>query len=167
MPKDDRGDAQTDSKNPGKDNNNRCLFNSALVLDPNWKHDGDAAVDTDDDQEEDAAEHVEEHNSGGELAHEVAEDPIVHHHLGDVKRQEAAEDEVRDGEAQVPGGVDRLLHLEASNPDDQAIPNEAQQKNEHTDHQQRHTQAILQTLRFVLKNQFFMWCHIVIVSVVF
>ncbi|KAG7244074.1 hypothetical protein INR49_006236 [Caranx melampygus] len=94
LPKDHRGNAQTNSKNPGKDYNNRCLFNSALVLDPNWKHDGDTAIETDDDQEEDAAEHVEEHNRGGELAHEVAEDPLLHHHAGDAEWQEAAEHEV-------------------------------------------------------------------------
>lgn len=105
-----------------------------MVLCPNWKRDRHAAVDADDDQEEDAAEHVEEHNRGGEFAHEAAKDPLLHRHVGDAERQEGAEDEVGDGKAQVPGGVDRLLHLEARNPDDQSVSAEAQQKNDHADH---------------------------------
>lgn len=106
-----------------------------MVLGPNWEHDWHAAVDTDDDQEEDAAEHVEEHDRGGEFAHEAAKDPLLHCHVSDAEREEGAEDEVRDRQAQVPGGVDRLLHLEARNPDDQSIPAEAQQKNDHADHE--------------------------------
>lgn len=114
-----------------------------MVLGPNWEHDWQAAVDTDDDQEEDAAEHVEEHDGGGELAHEAAKDPLLHRHVGDAEWEEGAEDEVGDRQAQVPGGVDRLPHLEARDPDDQRISTEAQQKNDHADHQQRHTQDFL------------------------
>lgn len=106
-----------------------------MVLRPNWKNDWHKAVDADDDQEEDAAEHVDEHDGGGEFAHEEAKDPLLHHHVGDAEREEAAEDEVRDRKAQVPDGVDRPLHLEARNPDDQSISKEAQQKNEHADHE--------------------------------
>lgn len=106
-----------------------------MVLGPNWKHDWHTTVDTDDDQEEDTAEHVEEHNRGGELAHEAPEYPLFHRHVGDAEREEGAEDEVRDRKAQVPGGVDRLFHLEARNPDDQSISAEAQQEYDHTDHQ--------------------------------
>lgn len=61
IPREHRGNAQCNGKKPGQDNNNQCLFNSALVLSPNWKDDRDTAVDADDDKEEDAAEHVEEH----------------------------------------------------------------------------------------------------------
>lgn len=135
IPEDDRGKAQHDGEKPGHDNNNGCLFNSAMVLSPNWKHDWHTAVDADNDQEEDAAEHVEEHNRGGEFAHELAKDPLIHRHVGDAEREEGAKDEVRDRKAQVPGGVDRLLHLEARNPDDQHVSTEAQQKYDHTDHE--------------------------------
>lgn len=133
IPKNRRGNAQCDGKKPSQDNNNGCLFNSAMVLGPNRKHNWHKAIDTDDDQEEDAAEHVEEHNGGGEFAHEAAEDPLLHHHVGDAEREEGTEDEVRYCKAQVPGGVDRLLHLEPGNPDDQSISAEAQQKNDHAD----------------------------------
>lgn len=97
IPEDDRGNAQSDGEKPAHENNNRCLINSAMVLGPNWKHDRHTAVDADDDQEEDAAEHVEEHNGGSEFAHEDAKDPLLHHHVGDAEWEEDAEDEVRDG----------------------------------------------------------------------
>lgn len=135
IPKDHRGNAQSDGEKPGQENNNRRLFNSAMVLGPNWEHNGHTAVDTDDDQEEDAAEHVDEHYEGDKFAHEAAKDPLLHCHVGDAEREEGTEDEVRDRKAQVPGGVDRLLHLESRNPDDQSISGEAQQKNDHTDHE--------------------------------
>lgn len=141
--KDCRGNAQCDSDNPGYYNNNRCLPYSAVILGPDWKLDQHTAVNTDDDQEEDTAEHVDEHSQGGELAHEASKDPLIHRRVGDVEREKDAEDKVRDCEAQVPGSVDRLLHLKASDPDDQSIPKKAQQKNDHTDHQQRHTQDFL------------------------
>lgn len=157
IPEDHRGNAQSDGYNPSQDNNHVCLVDSALVLRPNWKHDRDTAVDTDDNQEEDAAEHVEEHDGGGELAHEAAKGPLLHHHVGDAEREEGAEDEVRDCEAQVPGGVDRLLHLEARNPDDQGISAKAQQKNEHTDHQQRHAKDFPEARRLVLENMPLLW----------
>lgn len=126
--------AHRDGEEPADEHNDGRHLHSAMVLSPDRKQDGDTAVDADDDQEEDAAEHVEEHDGGGELAHEAAEDPLLHRHVGDVEREEGAEDEVRDGEAHVPGGVDRLLHLEARNPDDQSVSTEAQQKNDHADH---------------------------------
>lgn len=62
------GNTQNNAEDPAKDHNYGRLAESALVLGPNWKHDRDATVDADDDQQEDAAEHVEEHNRGGELA---------------------------------------------------------------------------------------------------
>lgn len=139
IPKDHRGKAQCDCEKPGHKNNNGCLFDSATVLGPNRKHHWHAAVNADDNQEEDAAEHVEEHNEGDKFAHEVAKDPLLHHHVGDVEWEEGAEDKVGDRKAQVPGCVDRLLHLEARNPDDQSISKEAQQKNDHADQEQRHT----------------------------
>lgn len=130
IPKDRRRDAKSNGEKPGQDNYNWGLLNRTLILGPNRKHDGNTAVHADDDKEVDAAEHVEEHNRRGELAHEAAEDPLVHHCVGDAYWEESAEDKVRDGQAQVPGGVDRLLHFEARDPDDQSIPKEAQQKND-------------------------------------
>lgn len=152
IPENRRGNAHSDGENPRQQNNNVRHFNGAIVLGPNRKHDRHEAVDADDDQEEDAAEHVDEQKRRGEFAHEAAEDPLLHRHLDDAEREEGAEDEVRDGEAQVPGGVDRLLHLEARNPDDQSVPEESEQKNEHADHQQRHAQAVLYTSRLVREN---------------
>lgn len=157
LSKDQRGNAQCDGKKPGQNNNNRGLFNSALILSPNWKHHQDTAVDTDDDQEEDTTEHVDEHNAGDELAHEAAKDPFLNHHIGNIEREKGTEDKVRDCKAQVPGGVDRLLHLEARNPDDQSISKEAQQKNDHTNHHQRYTQDFIKTCCFVLKNLLLIW----------
>lgn len=149
---DQRGNAQRDGKKPGQNYNNRGLLYSSLILSPNWKHHRDTTVDTDDDQDIDTTEHVDEHNAGEELAHEAAEDPVVHHHGGNVEREKSTEDKVRDCKAQVPDGVNRPLHLEARNPDDQCISKEAQQKNDHTNHQQRHTQDFIKTSCLVLKN---------------
>ena len=118
VPEDHRGNAHSDAEEPGEDDHNGRLVDSALVLGPNRKHDRDAAVDADEDQEEDAAEHVDEHDGRGELAHEAAKEPLLHHHVGDAERENGAEDKVGDRQAQVPSGVDRLLHLEARNPDD-------------------------------------------------
>lgn len=66
-----------------------------MILCPNRKHDGDAAIHADDDEEEDAAEHVEEHDKGRELAHEEAKDPVRGDTVGNVKRQTGTEYEVR------------------------------------------------------------------------
>lgn len=140
---DHRGNAQPNGKKPSKDNHHRRLLNGAVVLSPNWKHNRHAAVYTDDNEEEDAAEHVEEHHPRRELAHEEAKDPLLHHHEDDVERKEGTEEKVRDGKAQVPCGVDCLLHLEARDPDDQTVPNEAQQENDHVDDSQSHTHAVL------------------------
>lgn len=134
IPKNHRGNTQCDGKNPSQDNNNGCLFNSAMVLGPNWKHNWDKAINTDDDQEKDTAEHVEKHNEGGKFAHKEAKDPILHHYVGDAEREEGAEDEVRYCKAQVPGGVDRLLHLEAGDPNNQSVSTKAQQKNDDVDY---------------------------------
>lgn len=134
IPKDHRGNAQCDCEKPSQTNNNGRLFIGAIVLGPNWEDDWHKAVNADDDQEEDAAEHVDEHNGGGEFAHEASKDPLLHHHVCNAEWEEGAEDEVRDGKAQVPGGVDRPFHLEARNPDDQSISAEAQQKDYHADH---------------------------------
>lgn len=114
-----------------------------MVLSPNRKHNRHAAVYADDDEEEDAAEHVEEHHRRHELAHEEAKDPLLHHHEGDADRKEGTEEKVRDRKAQVPCGVDRLLHLEARDPDDQTVPKKAQQENDHSDDSQRDTHACL------------------------
>lgn len=143
--KNNRGKAEGDGGNPGQKNNNRCLFNRAVVLGPNWEHHGHTAIHTDDDKEEDAAKHVDKHNEGGEFAHEQAKDPVIHGHVSDAEGETGAEDEVRDGEAQVPGGVDRLLHPEASDPDHQSIPKEAQQKNDCSDQQQSHAEDFTET----------------------
>lgn len=130
---DHRGEAESDGKNPGNQNNNGSLLNCAMVLRPNWEHYWHETVHTDNNQEEDAAEHVEKHNRGHKLAHEAAKDPLLQRHAGDAEGEEGAEDKVRDGKAQVPGGVYSLLHLEARNPDDNSISTEAQQKNDNAD----------------------------------
>lgn len=130
-----RGNAEPHGKEPRQENGERCLPDRAMVLGPNRQHDRHEAVDADDHQEEDAAEHVEEHDEGGEFAHEEAEDPFLQGRVGDAERQGGAEDKVGYGQAQVPGGVDRPLHLEARDPDDQSISEEAQQEDEHADHE--------------------------------
>lgn len=142
LPKDHRGQAQPDSQEPGQSHADGRHLDRAVVLGPDREGDGHEAVDADDDQEEDAAEHVEEHHGGDEFAHEAAKDPLLHDGVGDGEREEGAEDEVGDGEAQVPGGVDRLLHLQAGDPDDQSVPTEAQQENNHVDHDERYTQGL-------------------------
>lgn len=135
VPEDHRGKAQCDGEKPSQANNNGRLVNGAMVLGPHWKYNWHEAVDADDDQEKDAAEHVDEHNGGSKFAHEAAKDPLLHDHVGDAEREEGTEDEVRDRQAQVPGGVYRLFHLEARNPDDQSISTETQQKDYHGDHE--------------------------------
>lgn len=119
--KDQRGETQTDGEDPAEEDNDGRFLCSAMVLRPNRKHHGYAAVDADDHQQEDAAEHVEEHHRGDELTQEASKDPVLHHHVNDVEWEEGAEDEVGDGEAQVPRGVHRLLHLEAGDPDDHSV----------------------------------------------
>lgn len=86
IPKDQWRNTQRNGEKPRQDNNNGCRFNSAMVLGPNWEHDWHKAIDTDDDQDEDATEHIEEHNAGGKLAHEAAEDPVLHRRVGDAER---------------------------------------------------------------------------------
>lgn len=65
------GNAQCNRDGPGKNHNCRGFPHGSLVLGPNWEYDKQITVNTDDDQEEDATEHVEEHHKRGELAHEV------------------------------------------------------------------------------------------------
>lgn len=134
VPKNHRGNTQRNGKKPSDDNDNGCLFNSAIVLGPNRKRNWHKAIYTDEDQEEDAAEHVDEHNTRSEFAQELAKDPLLHHHVGDAEWEEGTENKVRHSKAQVPGGVDCLLHLEARNPDDHSVSTKAQQKDNHVDH---------------------------------
>lgn len=130
------GCAQSDREQPGQQDHGRGLLYGTMVLSPHWKHDRHAAVNTDDDEEEDAAEHVDEHHRGGELAHEDPKDPGFRCCLCDVEGQTGAEQEVRDGQTEVPGGVDRLLHLETGNPDYQRVTTNPQQTDHHVEHQQ-------------------------------
>lgn len=130
----DGGDTQRDGQEPGQENKDGRFFNRAVVLGPNREHDRHQPVHADDDQQEDAAEHVEEQDRGDQFAHDAAKNPHLHGHAGDAEGQEGAEDKVGHGEAQVPGGVDCLPHLKASDPDDQSISTEAQQKNDHAEH---------------------------------
>lgn len=131
----DGGNAERDGQKPSQENNHRGFFNGAVVLGPNREDDQHQTIDADDDQEEDAAEHVDEQDRRDQFAHDAAEYPHLHHHAGNAEGKEGAEDKVGHGEAQIPGGVDRLPHLEAGDPDDQSISTEAQQRNGHTDHQ--------------------------------
>ena len=104
-----------------------------MVLRPHGKSHRHAAVYADDHQQEDAAEHVEEHDEGGELTHDQAEYPLSHHQVRDTKGQAGTEDEVRDGQAQVPGGVHRFVHLEAGDPNHDSIAAEAQYEDDDVD----------------------------------
>lgn len=130
----DGGDAQRDGQKPSQANNHGGFVNAAVVLGPNREHDRHQPVHADDDQQEDAAEHVEEQDRGDQFAHDAAENPRLHGRAGDAEGQECAEDKVGHGEAQVPGGVDRLPHLKAGDPNDQRVSAEAQQKNDHAEH---------------------------------
>lgn len=77
-----------------------------MVLGPNRKHYSYAPIHADDDEEEDAAEHVEEHDEGRELTHEETKDPVGGYAVGDVERQTGAKYKVRNSQTQVPGGID-------------------------------------------------------------
>ena len=130
------GNAECNRDDPGKDQNCRGHPHGTLVLGPNWIYDHYITVNTHEDQEEDAAEHVKEHCERGEHAHEQPKDPVHCHSVDDVEGETGTVYEVGDGQAEVPGGVDCLLHLETSDPDDHPIPTNRQQEDNYIDHQE-------------------------------
>lgn len=166
VPENDGGDAERDGQKPGQRDDHRGFFNAAVVLGPDREHDGHQPVHADDDQHEDAAEHVEEQERGDQFAHDEAKNPDLHGRAGDAEGQEGAEDKVGHGQAQVPGGVDRLPHLKASDPDDQSVSAEAQQKDDHADHHQAQAQDFSQTQRLVGRKGLLGYGGRVLISVV-
>lgn len=116
-----------------------------MILGPNRKHHDYAAIYADDDKEEDAAEHVEEHNKGRELTHKEPKDPVRRYAVDNVKRQTSAEDEVRHSQTQVPGSVDWLLHAKTCNPDNQPISSNAKQEDDYIDDQKQQAQNLCET----------------------
>lgn len=115
---------------PNQQYNHRGLSDGALVLRPHWKHHKYTAVHTDDDQDEDAAVHVDELDEVSELAHEGPKDPVIFHLMDDAEGQGAAEYEVRYSQTQVPDGDDRLLHPKPSDPDHQTISSTTKDEDE-------------------------------------
>lgn len=116
-----------------------------MILGPDWKHDSYASIHADDDEEEDATEHIKEHNKGRELTHEETKDPVGGYAVDDVERQTGAKYKIRHSQTQVPGGIDWLLHAKTCNPDNHAISSYAQQKDDHVDHQQQQTHNLSET----------------------
>ncbi|ETE72452.1 Serine hydroxymethyltransferase, cytosolic, partial [Ophiophagus hannah] len=99
-----------------------------VVPGPHRQHHQEAAVQADDSQEEDAGEHVEEGQAAVEFAEETSEGPVeAQRRVGDAQRQEEGEDEVGQRQVEEPHHVHRLLHLEAGDPDDQAVPGHPQE----------------------------------------
>ena len=93
------GHAECNRHHPGQDHHGWGLPDGALILRPHGKRHRHTAVCADDHQQEDAAEHVEEHDEGGELAHDQAEYPLSQRQVCDAQGQAGTEDEVRDGQA--------------------------------------------------------------------
>ncbi|KAG8145815.1 hypothetical protein E2320_012285, partial [Naja naja] len=99
-----------------------------VVPGPHRQHHQEAAVQADDGQEEDAGEHVEEGQAAVEFAEETPEGPVeAQRRVGDAQWQEEGEDEVGQRQVEEPHHVHRLLHLEAGDPDDQAVPGHPQE----------------------------------------
>ena len=141
----DGGDAQNHREDPRHSDRDGRGSGGPVVLSPHGEHHSDAPVHTDEDQQEDAAEHIHEHHEGGELAQEGAKDPVLHGHKGYVKRVNRTDQEIRHSQAEVPGGVDCLLHLETSDPNHYSISKDTQKENDSVDHHKGDAGGVCET----------------------
>lgn len=101
----------------------------AFVLSPNDHPCGQATVQTDGSQQEDACKHVEHSHKAIKLAHE--ETKVPDESLGNVcnaQYQEEGEEEVCQGQVEKPDGIDCGLHFVACHINDQTVPNCANYK---------------------------------------
>ncbi len=76
-----RWNAKQRRHEPSQPNNYRSFLYGALILGPDGKLDGDAAIHTNDDQDENAAVHIEGHNKSIEFAHEEPKVPAFLHYV--------------------------------------------------------------------------------------
>lgn len=145
VPKDKVRGAKKESQDPRPQCNPGCQLRTPAVVRPDRKGHRNAAVHADDRQEEDAGEHVEERDGTVQLAQELPKRPVkAQGSVGDAEGQEKGEDEVSNGQVEEPDRVHRLLHLEACNPDDEAVPCHPQQTGDAVHHHGEDVHALLQ-----------------------
>lgn len=145
VPKDKVRGAEQDSQDPGPQCNPGRQLRAPVVVRPDRKGHGNAAVNADDCQEEDAGKHVEEGNGAVQLAQELPKRPVeAQGGVGDAEGQEKGKDEVSYGQVEEPDGIHRLLHLEACNPNDEAVPCDPQQTGDAVHHHGQDVHGLLE-----------------------
>jgi len=145
VPKDKVRGAEEESQDPRPQCDPGRQLRTPAVVRPDGKGHRNAAVHADDRQEKDAGEHVEEGDGAVQFAQELPKRPVeAQGSVGDAEGQEKGEDEVSNGQVEEPDGVHCLLHLEACNPDDKAVPCHAQQTGDAVHHHGEDVHALLE-----------------------
>lgn len=145
VPKDQVWGAEQDSQDPRPQSNPGRQLRAPAVVGPDGEGHGNAAVNADDRQEEDAGKHVEEGDGAVQLAQELPKGPVeAQGGVSDAEGQEEGEDEVSYGQVEEPDGIHRLFHLEACNPNDEAVPCHPQETGDAVHHHGEDVHGLLE-----------------------
>lgn len=156
VPKHEVRGAEQESQEPRPQRHPGRQLRAPAVVAPDREGHGNAAVDADDSEEEDAGKHVEEGDGAVQLAQELPKRPVeAQGGVGDAEGQEEGKDEVSNGQVEEPDGIHGLLHLEACNPDDEAVPCHPQQTGDAVHHHGEDVHGLLEARVVVMVSGVF------------